>query len=205
MNIARILLDSKAVELSPSKPYTFTSGIQSPIYCDNRLLLSLPEQREHIVEAFVASIEKQNPDVIAGIATASIPWAALIAHKLKKPMIYIRDKAKGHGKQNQIEGILNKGDRVVVVEDLISTGKSSIAAVEAVREKGGEVVMVAAIFTYEMKKAAQAFTEAQCDVKTLSTFTQLIETAVDNNILTQDEATLVSEWNQNPEGWRGAT
>ncbi len=172
VEIAKILLESKAVTLRPEKPYRYASGILSPIYCDNRVLISLPEKRKIIIDSFIDLIKssKIEFDVVAGTATAGIPHAAWIAHKLDKPMIYIRQKTKGHGKENSIEGILTKKDRTIIIEDLISTGGSSVGAVKAVKAKGGIVDACFAIFTYEMKKAKESFREVKCKVHTLTNF-----------------------------------
>ncbi len=160
--VAELLLKSEAIMLRPQKPFKFSSGILSPIYCDNRLLLSKTSERERIVDAYIRKIkdERLEFDVVAGIATASIPWAALIAEKLKKPMIYIRKAAKDHGRENLIEGGLEKGQRVLVVEDLVSTGGTSLSSVEAARKEGAIVKVCLAIFTYEMEAAIKGFEEA---------------------------------------------
>ncbi|KAI9551193.1 hypothetical protein GHT06_007052 [Daphnia sinensis] len=152
--VAKNLLQINAVKLSPQNPFTWASGIKSPIYCDNRITLSYPSVRDFIIQAFVEKAQKFEPfDIVAGVATAGIPHGALIADRMKKPFIYIREKAKSHGRQNQIEGIIHEGAKVLVIEDLISTGGSSIKAVEAAREAGCEVVGVLAIFSYGFEKA----------------------------------------------------
>ena len=202
-DVAKILLEIKAVTLSPEKPYRYASGILSPIYCDNRLLMSYVDKREQIINHFIQTI-KQNSlqfDIIAGTATAGIPHAAWLAEKLKKPMIYIRAGAKEHGKTNQIEGKLEKGQKVLVIEDLISTGGSSVAAVEAVRNAGGIVTDCLAIFTYEMQKAKDKFKESNCNIITLSNFTTLIRIAGDNSYISADSVKKALEWNKDPQGW----
>lgn len=160
--IAENLLEIGAVALRPHQPFTWTSGIKSPIYCDNRLTMSYPAIRDLIAESFAALIREAYPEaeVIAGTATAGIPHAAFAAQKLGLPMAYIRDKAKGHGKENQIEGLIKPGQKVVVIEDLISTGGSSLKAALAVREAGAEPLAVLAIFSYQLDKAVSAFAEA---------------------------------------------
>src|SRR5690554_2048543 len=160
--IAEALLRIGAVVLKPDQPFTWTSGIKAPIYCDNRLTISYPEIRELIADSFVQLIQEQYPatEVIAGAATGGIPHAAWVAQKLNLPMIYVRDKAKGHGKENLIEGNLNPGQKTVVIEDLFSTGGSSIKVAQAVKDAGGITLGIAAIFTYELDKATEGFSAA---------------------------------------------
>ncbi len=200
---AKILLEIKAVTLKPEKPYRYASGILSPIYCDNRLLMFYVDEREQIINYFIQTIKQNNLqfDIIAGTSTAGIPHAAWLAEKLKKPMIYIRSKAKEHGKANQVEGKLEKGQKVLVIEDLISTGGSSVAAVEAAREAGGIVTDCLAIFTYEMQKAKDRFKQADCNVITLSNFSTLIRIAGENNYISTDSVKNVLEWSKDPAGW----
>jgi orotate phosphoribosyltransferase len=199
--IARHLLEIGAVTLRPEQPFTWSSGWKSPIYCDNRLTMAYPEIREAIAEGFAAQIRKHDPEaeVIAGTATAGIPHAAWVAQKLNLPMIYIRDKAKGHGKENQIEGILRPGQRVVVIEDLISTGGSSLKAAEAVRAAGGCVLSVQAIFTYEFDQASRAFAEKAIPLRTLSGYSSLIEVAVQTGYVQKEQLQLLRSWRENPE------
>ncbi len=187
--IAKILLDIKAVTLRPSEPFKWVSGIYAPIYCDNRLIISYPEKRSLVVGCFLDVIKQNNLefDVVAGTATAGISWAAWIAKALGKPMIYVRGKSKDHGKENQIEGKLEQGQKVLVVEDLISTGGSSFNAVEAVRAAGGIANDCIAIFTYEMEKSIKKFEEGKCNLFTLSNFSTLIKTAVENNFINEKE------------------
>lgn len=177
--ISKMLLSVGAVVIRPNDLFTWASGIQSPIYCDNRLLLSHPLEREKIVKGFLSTIRKQNleADLVAGTATAGIPWAAMIAQKLKKPMAYIRSSAKDHGKHNQIEGKIQSGQRVLVIEDLISTGGSSLGAVEAVRAAGGQVTACLALFTYGLSKASGAFEGAQCPLFALTNIQTLLRVA----------------------------
>lgn len=201
--IAKILLDIKAVAINAEEPFRYASGILSPIYCDNRLLMSYPDKRTRIVEEFLSVIEKNGLefDIVGGTATAGIPHAAWIADRLKKPMLYIRSSAKDHGKQNQIEGKLEKGQRVLVVEDLVSTGGSSVSAVEAVKEAGGVVTDCVAIFTYGMEKAKAKFEEAQCRLFTLSDFDTLVGVAAEEGYLDSEKAEMVRQWNKAPADW----
>jgi len=202
-DVAELLLKSHAILLRPQKPFTFASGILSPIYCDNRLLLSKIAERERIVDYYIKKIDEENIEfeVVAGIATASIPWAALIADKLKKPLIYIRKSTKEYGRQNLIEGGLEKGQKVLVVEDLVSTGGTSISSVQAARGEGAIVDKCLAIFTYEMEKSKKGFEEAQCELITLSNFTTLIEVAAKKGYIKEEEINLLKNWSSNPEIW----
>lgn len=200
-NIAKILLENKAVTLNAKEPYTYASGIRSPIYCDNRLLLENVEGRKTIVKDFIKELKKLDYDVIAGTSTAGIPWAAWLAQKLKKPMCYIRGGKKEHGKGKQIEGAQIDGKKVVVIEDLISTGGSSFSAVEAARETGAKVVAVVAIFTYEFGKAREKFEEGNCDIVVLTDFSTLIRVAKSMEYISQMELKMVKEWNKNPAEW----
>ena len=202
--VAELLLNAKAVLLRPDRPFQFASGILSPIYCDNRLLLSKKEERARIVDYFIKKIEdeKIDPEVIAGIATASIPWAALIAEKMEKPMIYIRKSSKEHGRENLIEGGLENGQRVLVVEDLVSTGGTSLSSVQAARKEGAVVDKCIAIFTYEMEKAVKGFQDAACELITLSSFSTLVEIAARKGYVKEEEISLLKEWSRNPEAWK---
>lgn len=203
--VASQLLEIGAVHLRPREPFTWTSGLKSPIYCDNRMTLSFPEIRDQIAEGFVAVIRQHFADaeVIAGTATAGIPHAAWVAQKMDLPMIYVRDKAKGHGRQNQIEGLLKKGQKVVVIEDLISTGGSSLKAGLAVREAGGIVLGTAAIFTYEFDKARKAFADEQIPLYTLSCYSDLIKVAVQQGKVEESDLDLLQSWRENPESFGG--
>lgn len=203
--VAEYLLEIKAVVLNPAEPFTWASGLKSPIYCDNRKTLSHPKVRNYIKTAFADTISEEfkNCDVIAGVATAGIPHGVLIADVLNKPFIYVRDKAKGHGLENQIEGKLDKGQKVVVVEDLISTGGSSLKAVDAIRAAGGEVLGLGAIFTYGFEKSVKAFDAARCPLFTLSDYPTLLEVATAQDYITAKEKQLLLEWYKNPEGWVG--
>lgn len=201
--IAKIQLNTNAVTLSPNNPYTYTSGIKSPIYCDNRQLISYPKEREFIVNSFIDFIKNNNItfDIIAGTATAGIPWAAFIAQKLNKPMVYVRSKPKDYGKGNQIEGCFTKNQTVLVIEDLISTGKSSFAAVEALRNNGLIVNNCLAIFSYDLKESQDIFSKNNCEIATLTSFKILVETAVKLNKITKEEEHIVLSWNQDPKKW----
>ena len=201
--VAGILLKVNAVTLNPKKPYKYTSGILSPIYCDNRILMSYPKEREIIIDFFIELIEKKKLefDIIAGTATAGVPWAAWISQRLKKPMIYVRKESKDHGKENLIEGKMEKGKKVLVIEDLISTGSSSIAAVRAVRKAGGIVKECCAIFTYNMNKSKILFGEEKCRLHALSNFKVLVETASKSGYIKNDDKALVLSWSKNPEKW----
>ena len=201
--IATHLLQINAIKLSPQNPFTWASGIQSPIYCDNRITLSYPAVRKSIVDAFVEK-SKTMPafDIIAGVATAGIPHGALLAYALDVPFIYVRSKPKAHGRQNQIEGELKEGQRVLVIEDLISTGGSSLKAVEAVREAGGNVTSALAIFSYGFEQATQAFADAACPFDTLSNYDALLEVAIATNYVKPDEVERLKAWRKNPKAWK---
>lgn len=199
--IAKILLEKKAVTLNVEEPYTYVSGIRSPVYCDNRLLTFFPRERKRICQAFYTLIKDLQPGVIAGTASSAIPWAAWVAEKLERPMVYIRKQSKGHGKKQLIEGGDIHGKSVVVIEDLVSTGGSSLNAVEACREAGADVLAMAAIFTYQFDKARQKFEEANCKVKFLTNFTILTQVAAEYDFIDEKNLTLIQEWNKDPQGW----
>lgn len=201
IEIAKILLDTKAVTLNAKEPYTYSSGIRSPIYCDNRSLAGFIEERKKVVDGFIDMMKELEFDVIGGTSTAGIQWAAWIADRLDKPMCYIRGSAKKHGKGKQIEGASIEGKKVIVIEDLISTGGSSFEAVNAVRENGGEVYEVAAIFTYGFKKAKTLFRDGNCNVHTLTNFDNLVHVAEKNGFITEEELGIAKEWNDNPSEW----
>ncbi|WP_454192056.1 orotate phosphoribosyltransferase [Paenibacillus sp. Marseille-Q7038] len=198
--IASALLSIEAVALRPNDPFTWTSGIKSPIYCDNRLTMSYPEIRDLIAESFATLIREQYPDteVIAGTATAGIPHAAFVAQKLDLPMIYIRDKAKGHGKENQIEGLVKEGQKVIVIEDLISTGGSSIKAAQAVEQSGAKVLAVLAIFSYQLDRAVNGFEEAGIALQTLSNYSALLDVALREGAIAEQDIALLRSWRENP-------
>jgi orotate phosphoribosyltransferase len=200
--IAEKLLQINAVKLSPQNPFTWASGIKSPIYCDNRLALSFPDVRKLIVEGFFQKSADFEPfDTIAGVATAGIPWGALLADRLAKPFIYIRDKPKAHGRQNQIEGLHTEGSRILVIEDLISTGGSSLKAVETVRAANCEVVGVLAIFSYGFESATTIFNQSKCPFSTLSDYEILLECAVQHGYVTASELKTLQDWRVSPSTW----
>lgn len=203
--VARRLLQIKAIKLSPQKPFTWASGMLSPIYCDNRTVLSYPETRRYIIDQFVAQAGRFGPvDMVAGVATAGIPHGVLLADRLDKPFVYVRSKAKAHGRQNTIEGHLPTGQKVLVIEDLISTGGSSIKAVESLREAGAEVVGVLAIFTYGFAKATQTFADADCPFATLSNYDILLAEARQQEYISGEEEALLARWRQAPDSWQPA-
>ncbi|WP_409294435.1 orotate phosphoribosyltransferase [Peribacillus sp. SCS-26] len=199
--IAEKLLDIQAVYLQPNDPFTWSSGIKSPIYCDNRLTLSYPEVRREIARGLAGLIKEKFPDaeIIAGTATAGIPHAAWVSDVLDLPMCYVRSKAKEHGKGKQIEGKAAMGQKVVVIEDLISTGGSVITAVKALREAGCEVLGAAAIFNYELEKGRKQLEEANIQAVSLSTYSALIEVARKKEVIAEADVARLSEWRKNPE------
>ncbi|MCO7174643.1 orotate phosphoribosyltransferase [Sporolactobacillus kofuensis] len=198
--IANHLLQINAVVLSPEDPFTWASGIKSPVYCDNRLILAYPEVRKDVVNAFVTLIQKNYPEaeVIAGTATAGIPHAALIAEAMGLPMAYIRSSAKSHGRKKQIEGIIKPGQKVVVIDDLISTGGSVLTAVHAVEAVGAEILGVAAIFTYQLPKADTNFAEAKVSLHTLTNFETLIHLAVEKGTINHAQRQQLKKWYADP-------
>ncbi|MHB1277000.1 MAG: orotate phosphoribosyltransferase [Bacteroidia bacterium] len=201
--IAEYLLQIKAIKLQPNDPFTWASGWKSPIYCDNRISLNFPAIRTDIKNALAAKIQELYPDVeaIVGVATAGIPQGALVADVLNLPAAYVRPEPKSHGRQNQLEGDLQKGTKVVVLEDLISTGKSSLKAVEVLREMGLEVIGLAAIFTYGFPIAESNFKQANCPWFALSDYNVLIDTAVKTGYVKQEDAAKLAEWRKSPETW----
>ena len=201
--LANFLLQIKAIKLNPASPFTWASGLKSPIYCDNRITLSYPNIRTFIREAFVKKcIERYGkPDLIAGVATGGIPQGALVAQDLGLPFCYVRSEAKSHGLNNQVEGIVPQGASVVVIEDLVSTGKSSLAAVEALREKGANVKGMMAIFTYQLDAATEAFKKANCDLVTISNYEALIKKAVEENYVSDDQMASLIKWRKSPQKW----
>lgn len=195
--IATLLLKEKAVFLRPDEPFTWTSGIKSPVYCDNRLLISTVESRAQIVSAFCEKIRALKVDVIAGTATAGIPWAAWIAMEMKLPLIYVRSSNKEHGRQNAIEGKVQAGQKTVLIEDLISTGKSSIAAAERLKDAGISLAAVLSIFSYGFNQAKAAFDAAELSFESLSTFEVLAQVAYDDQKLDAEALKQVLEWRTN--------
>ena len=200
---AEYLLQIKAIKLQPSNPFTWASGWKSPIYCDNRKTLSFPEVRSYLRDSFAALILDLYPhaDLIAGVATGAIAHGALVADRLGLPFIYVRSGAKEHGLGNQIEGYFEKGQKVVVIEDLISTGGSSLSAVNALREAGCDVLGMVAIFTYEFQKAVDAFASEKCKLDTLSNYSTLVETAVTTGYIGQTEVETLKKWRVDPSSW----
>lgn len=201
--VAKVLLQSKAVTLSPKQPYTFVSGIKSPIYTDNRLLIGIPQARREIVNCFIFLMKEQNlkADVIAGTATAGIPWAALLAEKLNMPMVYVRSEKKEHGKGKQIEGHIEPGCTIVLVEDLISTGSSSINTIKILREEGHKVANCVAIFDYGLQKAKDNFKNIDVRLHSLTTFHALAEIAVKQKYIKEGEKQMVLDWQKDPDVW----
>lgn len=204
--LANYLLACKAVSLSPQNPFTWASGLKSPIYCDNRITLAFPEVRSFITEGLVSIIQTKYPEVecIAGTATAGIPQAALVAQVLGLPMIYVRSSAKNHGKENKIEGKLEAGQKVVVIEDLISTGGSCIEACESIKALGAEVLGVAANFTYQLQKGIENFSQARIQCETISNYRDLIEVAQEQAYISAEEQAVLMPWQQNPTAWSEA-
>lgn len=200
--VAKRLLQIKAIKLSPQNPFTWASGLKSPIYCDNRTLLSYPHIRDMVVEGLVEK-SKLFPafDLVAGVATAGIPHGALLADRLRLPFVYVRAKAKEHGRQNLIEGELKTGQRVLVVEDLISTGGSSLQAVEALRTEGCTVVGVVAIFSYEFDAAKIAFQKAACPLETLSNYSIMTQVAIESAYVSPTDQETLKLWRHDPKQW----
>ncbi|MEM9052631.1 MAG: orotate phosphoribosyltransferase [Bacteroidota bacterium] len=201
--VAESLLKIKAVKLSPEAPFTWASGWKSPIYCDNRQTLSFPQVRLLIRDEFVHNIREKfdKTEVIAGVATGGIAHGALVAEAMGLPFIYVRSSSKGHGLQNKVEGKLEAGQKVMVIEDLVSTGKSSLDAVEALRSAGAEVIGMGAIFTYGFELAEENFKTANCDLFTLSNYSALIEEAKKLNYVSEDSLQSLQEWRTNPQNW----
>ena len=202
---AEVLLQINAIKLNPRDPFTWASGWKSPIYCDNRMVLSFPAVRNYIKEEIAKNLEKEfgKPDVIAGVATGAIGIGALVAEFLGLPFIYVRPQAKKHGRQNQIEGFVEKGQNVVVIEDLISTGNSSLVAVDALKAVGVNVKGLVAIFTYGFDISKENFKTNNVNLFTLSNYESLLEQAQDTNFINQNEADILSKWNTNPSEWTG--
>ena len=202
--VASYLLEIGAVQLRPDEPFTWASGIKAPIYCDNRKLLSYPEIRTKVCDFTVQTIEEhfKNVDVIAGVATGAIALGVLVADRMNKPFIYIRPAPKDHGMNNQIEGVFHRGDKVVVIEDLISTGSSSLASAHALSEAGCLVEGMVAIFSYNFTSARREFEiHSGLELYTLSNYDALIETAVEKNLLSADNLDVLREWRYRPEEW----
>ena len=201
---AEVLLQVKAIKLSPTEPFTWASGWKSPIYCDNRVTLSYPPVRVFLKEEISKIVESKygKPDVIAGVATGAIAIGILVAQELDVPFIYVRPEPKGHGRKNQIEGHLESGQNVVVIEDLISTGKSSLNAVKALKESGATVKGMVAIFSYGFDLASENFKNSNVYLSTLSDYSHLLEQAMDSKYITEKELDTLTEWRKDPENWK---
>ena len=200
---AKILLDINAIKLSPNKPFTWASGWKSPIYCDNRIILSNPKIR-NTIKMYLAQVMNENfekPDAIAGVATGAIGIGMLVAEYLGLPFIYVRPEAKKHGRKNQIEGEIEKGKKVMVIEDLISTGKSSIGAIRALKSYGLNVVGMIAIFTYEFSVSEDNFNKEKINVKTLSNYSTLLRIAQKTQYISEIECKMLEKWNGSPSSW----
>ena len=202
-SISYYLLQSKAIKLEPANPFTWASGWKSPIYCDNRKTLSFPEIRTIIRDGLVTTIRQYYPqaEVIAGVATGAIAQGALVADAMKLPFVYVRSSAKEHGLGNRIEGLLEPNKKVVVVEDLISTGGSSIAAVESLRQAGNPVLGMVAIFTYGFPLSEANFKQAKCELHTLTNYPELLELALESGYIQANQLDLLKKWREAPEKW----
>jgi orotate phosphoribosyltransferase len=203
LKVAEFLLQIKAIELRPSQPFTWASGLRSPIYCDNRKTLSYPEIRTFLRQRFVDIIEREfgSPDVIAGVATGGIALGALVAEEMGLPFVYVRSEAKKHGLGNQVEGVLSEGQSVVVIEDLISTGSSSLNAVRALRECNVNIKGMVAIFTYGFDRARVNFEKENCRLFTLCDYPTMIEQAARSGYVGNNQLETLLGWKQNPEAW----
>jgi len=203
--VAEKLLQINAIKLSPQQPFTWASGWKSPIYCDNRKVLSFPFIRDFIKSEMCNVVFEQfsQAEILAGVATAGIPWGAMVADQLKLPYIYVRPKPKEHGLGNQIEGFYEKGKKVIVIEDLVSTGKSSLEVVEVLRKAEVEVIGMVSIFTYGFEVADTAFQTAAVENRSLTNYTTLIELAVEKGIVTADQQNTLLNWRQDPANWQG--
>lgn len=203
LKVAEFLLQVKAIKLQPQAPYTWSSGWKSPIYCDNRVTQSYPKIRTYIRQQFVNIINEHfgKPDVIAGVATGGIAPGVLVAEEMGLPFVYVRAEAKKHGLTNMIEGVVEKGQTVIVIEDLVSTGGSSLRALEALRNAGCEVKGMAAIFTYGFKVAEENFKEKKCKLVTLSDYDTLIKQALASKYIAEKDLDSLKEWRENPSEW----
>jgi orotate phosphoribosyltransferase len=202
-SISQLLLQSKAIKLEPAKPFTWASGWKSPIYCDNRITLSFPEVRSIICNRFVEKIKEHYPqvEVIAGVATGAIAQGALVANAMELPFAYVRSAPKNHGLANLIEGVVKPGQKVVVVEDLISTGGSSLQAVEALRNAGAEVLGMVAIFTYGFQTAVDNFAKANCKLVTLTNYMELLDDALSTGYIQKEQLEVLQQWRKSPDTW----
>lgn len=201
--IASLLLQSKAIILEPATPFTWASGWRSPIYCDNRITLSYPEIRDYIRQSFITMIRDLYPgaELIAGVATGAIAQGALVADGMHLPFVYVRSSAKEHGRKNLVEGRLKPGQKAVVVEDLVSTGGSSLKAVEALRSAGAEVLGMVAVFSYGFQEAVDHFSEAKVTLSTLTDYHALIEVALQTGDIGQDQVEMLKQWRKDPASW----
>lgn len=204
LKTAELLLQINAIKLKPENPFTWASGWKSPIYCDNRIILSYPAIRNFVREEMARQVEELygKPDVIAGVATGAIGMGMLVAERMGLPFVYVRPEAKSHGRQNQVEGHLEKGQATVVIEDLISTGKSSLNAVEALKRSGARVKGMIAIFTYGFDEAEKNFARHGLDVHTLSDYEHLIRQATATDHIREEQLNMLMEWRKNPSGWQ---
>ena len=200
---AELLLKLKAIKLDPNNPFIWASGLKSPIYCDNRILLSDPGSRNTIANYFTEIVKHKydGVDVIAGVATGAIGIGMLVAHKMNRPFIYVRPEAKKHGKKNQIEGYIPKNPKIIVIEDLISTGKSSLNAVEALKKIGADVIGMFGIFSYELNIAQKNFNKSNIKLNTLCSYDILVKEAIKQNIINSDSLNKLYEWKKSPENW----
>lgn len=203
LNLAMYLLQIKAIKLNPKNPFTWASGLHSPIYCDNRVTLSYPMVRTFIRQQFVEQLIQHfgKPNVIAGVATGGIAQGALVAQELGLPFVYVRSEKKSHGMQNQIEGVVESGQSVVVIEDLVSTGKSSLLAVDALREADANVKGMLAIFTYQLPVAEENFKAKDCQLFTLTNYETLIYKAIEESYITATDQQSLMEWRTDPQAW----
>lgn len=201
--VAKLLLELDAITLNPKKPFRYASGILSPVYTDCRVLMAYPDKRRLIRDLYIDAIEKSGVkfDVVAGTATAGIPHAAWIADKLNLPMVYVRGKAKDHGKENMMEGIIKKGQKAIVIEDLVSTGESAINSVNVVRAAGGQVEHVFSIITYGMEKARQSFQDNNLKLISLTTFAQVVNVAQEMGQISKEEISTILDWTSDPTNW----
>jgi orotate phosphoribosyltransferase len=202
-DVAKILLELNAITLNPKKPFRYASGIISPVYTDCRVLMAYPKERKKIRDFYIEAIKKSKLDfdVVAGTATAGIPHASWIADKLDLPMVYVRGKAKDHGKENLMEGIIKKNQKAIVIEDLVSTAQSALNSVNAVRMAGGQISHVFCIITYGMDKAKKVFEENKLNLISLTTFSEIIELAKEMGYIESDEIKIILDWIKDPTGW----
>jgi orotate phosphoribosyltransferase len=203
LKVAEFLLQAKAIKLSPAHPFTWASGLKSPIYCDNRITLSYPQIRTYIRQQFVRHIEERfgKPDVIVGVATGGIAHGALVSQEMGLPFAYVRSEAKSHGMQNMIEGHIEKGQSVIVIEDLVSTGKSSLNAVKALKAHECKINGMVAIFTYQFAEAVKAFEEAKVSLVTLTNYEILVEQALEEEYINKKDVESLKKWRENPKDW----